>query len=176
MNSTSTFFFTADEHYGHANIIKYCNRPFTSVDEMDTEFIQRHNEMVGPKDVVIHAGDFTLSKKPFAENYLRQLNGTHIFLKGSHDYWLKKSATVIWERDIEGFYVVVCHFAMRVWPRSHYNSWQLYGHSHGKLPPIGKQWDIGDDNNDFYPVSFNKIREIMQNRPDNENFVGNRAT
>ena len=80
---------------------------------------------------------------------------------------------MIWERDIQGFYVVVCHFAMRVWPRSHYNSWQLYGHSHGKLPPIRKQWDIGVDNNDFYQVSFNKIREIMQDRPDNPNFVGN---
>ncbi|MGD8799649.1 MAG: hypothetical protein PVJ44_14050 [Desulfobacterales bacterium] len=175
MNSTSNFFFTADEHFGHANMIKYCNRPFTSVDEMDAGIIQRHNEIVGPKDVVIHAGDFTLSKKPFAENYIRQLNGTHIFLKGSHDYWMKKSATAIWEREMEGFYVVVCHFAMRVWPRSHYNSWQLYGHSHGKLTPIGKQWDIGVDNNDFYPVSFNKVREIMQNRPDNPNFVGNKA-
>ena len=49
MNSKPTFFFTADEHYGHANIIKYCNRPFTSVDNMDAEIIQRHNEMVGPK-------------------------------------------------------------------------------------------------------------------------------
>ena len=106
MNSTQKFFFTADEHYGHANIIRYCNRPFTSVDQMDAEIIRRHNEIVGPKDVVIHAGDFTLSKKPLAENYIRQLNGTHIFLKGSHDYWLKKSAAVIWEREIEGFYFV----------------------------------------------------------------------
>jgi hypothetical protein len=62
MNSTPTYFFTADEHYGHTNIIKFCNRSFTSVDEMDTEIIQRHNEMVGSKDVVIHAGDFSLSK------------------------------------------------------------------------------------------------------------------
>ena len=67
MKSTSNFLFTANEHYGHANIIRYCNRPFTSVDEMDTEIIQRHNEIVKPKDVVIHAGDFTLSKKPIAE-------------------------------------------------------------------------------------------------------------
>jgi calcineurin-like phosphoesterase family protein len=64
---------------------------------------------------------------------------------------------------------------MRVWPRSHDNSWQLYSHSHGKLPPVGNQWDIGVDNNGFYPVSFNKIREIMRDRPDNPNFVGNKA-
>ena len=71
MNSSPTYFFTADEHYGHANIIKYCNRPFASADEMDTKIIQCHNEIVGSKDVVIHAGDFTLSKKPFAENYIK---------------------------------------------------------------------------------------------------------
>jgi calcineurin-like phosphoesterase family protein len=116
MNTTTSFFFTADEHYGHANIIKYCDRPFVSVEEMDSEIIKRHNELVGSQDVVIHAGEFTLAKKPIAENYIKRLNGTHIFLKGSHDYWLKKSAAMIWEREIQGFYVVVCHFAMRLWP------------------------------------------------------------
>ena len=69
MNSTLPFFFTTDEHYGHTNIIKFCDRPFASVEEMDAEIIQRHNELIGSKDVVIHAGDFTLAKKPFAENY-----------------------------------------------------------------------------------------------------------
>jgi calcineurin-like phosphoesterase family protein len=72
MNTAPKFFFTADEHYGQANIIKYCDRPFASVEEMDSEIIKRHNELVGPKDVVIHAGDFTLAKKPFAGNYIQQ--------------------------------------------------------------------------------------------------------
>jgi len=63
MNSTPTYFFTADEHYGHEYIIKLCDRPFTSIDEMDAEIIRRHNEMVGSKDVVIHAGDFNHSKE-----------------------------------------------------------------------------------------------------------------
>lgn len=117
MNCTSTHFFTADEHFGHANIIKYYDRPFTTADEMDAEIVRRHIKVVRSKCVVIHAGDFTLSKKPYAENYIRQLNGAHIFLKGSQDYWLKKAAPVIWQRDIEGFYVVVCHYAMRVWPQ-----------------------------------------------------------
>jgi hypothetical protein len=57
------------------------------------------------------------------------LNGTNIFLKGSHDYWLKGTKFhEIWEGRIEKQYVVVCHYAMRTWARSHYNSWQLYGH------------------------------------------------
>jgi calcineurin-like phosphoesterase family protein len=72
---------------------------------------------------------------------------------------------------VEGQYVVACHYAMRVWPRSHYNSYLCYGHSHGQLAPQGKQWDVGVDNNDFYPVSFQKLKVIMENQPDNFNLV-----
>jgi calcineurin-like phosphoesterase family protein len=72
---------------------------------------------------------------------------------------------------IEKQLIIVDHYAMRRWSRSHYNSWQLFGHSHGKLEPSGKQWDIGVDNNNFYPVSFNQLKKIMKERPDNENLV-----
>lgn len=164
------YFFTSDEHYGHRNIIKYCNRPFESAQEMDAEIIKRHNEVVCQNDIVVHAGDFTLAKKRQAENYVSQLNGTHIFLSGSHDYWLGKNHPLqIWVQNIEGQIVVVCHYSMRNWPASHYNSWQLFGHSHSTLEPIGKQWDIGVDNNDFYPISFELLKEIMAQRPDNPN-------
>jgi len=166
------YFFTADEHYGHRNIIRYCKRPFDSVEEMNEELIRRHNEVVREKDEVVHAGDFTLGKNHHAREILSRLKGRHIFLRGSHDRWLKEPFTDIWERKIKGQYVVVCHYAMRVWPRSHYNSWQLFGHSHGMLEPVGKQWDVGVDNNDFYPVSFEQLVEIMATRPDNFNLVG----
>lgn len=166
------YFFTADEHYGHRNIIKYCNRPFDCVQDMDAEIIKRHNEVVTKTDVVVHAGDFTLAKKAQAEIYINQLNGIHIFLSGSHDYWLGKTHPLqIWECKIEDQIIVVCHYAMRTWAASHYNAWQLYGHSHGMLEPVGKQWDIGVDNNDFYPVSFEQLKMIMANRPDNFNKI-----
>ena len=169
----STYFFTADEHYGHANIIRYCNRPFKNVAEMDRELILRHNSVVADGDTVIHVGDFVVGKMDGSE-YVRQLKGTHVFLRGSHDHWLDETAHEIWEQVIDGVHVVACHYAMRVWPRSHYNSWQVHGHSHGNLEPIGKQWDVGVDNNDFYPVSFERLREIMRDRPDNPGLVGNR--
>ena len=78
--------------------------------------------------------------------------------RGSHDRWLDDSAHETWQETIDGQHVVVCHYAMRAWPRSHHNSWQLYGHSQGKLEPIGKQWGVGVDN-DFYPVSFERARD-----------------
>jgi calcineurin-like phosphoesterase family protein len=165
-------FFTADQHYGHVNIIKYSNRPFSSIGEHDQTLIDNHNEVVKPKDTVIHAGDFTLYKNPRAQNYVDQLNGKHIFISGSHDYWLGKNHPIqILERSFNRQHIVICHYCMRTWARSHYNSWHLYGHSHGRLPPIGKSWDIGVDNNFFYPISFEQVSEIMSIRPDNPNKI-----
>ena len=163
------YFFTADEHYDHENIIKYTNRPFNSKEEMNAEMIKRNNEVVCSNDTVVHAGDFTLRNRVFASSIIKQLNGNHIFLKGSHDYWLKdKRASSIWEKKIEDKYIVVCHYAMRTWPRAHYGSWQLYGHSHGTLDFLKNQYDIGVDHNNFYPVSFDKIKDLITFEMDKE--------
>jgi len=167
-----TYWFTADEHYGHAAIIKHCDRPFETVHEMNKVLTENHNAVVRPEDVVIHAGDFCwANSKKQAEKYIRHLNGSHIFLRGSHDKWMGKSAPMIWEKTIDGQFLVVCHYAMRTWRRSHYNSYQFYAHSHGRLEPIGKQWDIGVDNNNFYPLSFEQLKVIMDGRPDNPGYI-----
>ena len=163
-----TYFFTADEHYGHANIIKYCNRPFKNVKEMNQVLIERHNEIVEEGDTVIHAGDFTFRNPGL---YVDQLSGHHVFLRGSHDKWMDKSYHEIWEKTIEGQKIVVCHYPMRTWAASHYNSWQLHGHSHGQLKSQGKQLDIGVDSHDFYPVAFPRVKMLMENKEDNINLV-----
>lgn len=167
------YFFTADEHYYHRNIIQYCNRPFESVEEMNETLISNHNSMVGKNDTTIHVGDFTLIHNfKIVQELKNRLNGNHIFVKGSHDYWLPRNRSIqIWEKEIKGHYLVACHYCMRTWPKSHYNSWLLYAHSHGGLEPIGKSWDVGVDNNNFFPLSFDQIVEIMNNRPDNPNYL-----
>ena len=60
---------------------------------------------------------------------------------------------------------------MKTWAKSHYNSWQLFGHSHGELKGVGKQMDIGVDTHNFYPYSFNEIKRIMSKKEDNFNLV-----
>lgn len=170
-------FFTADQHYGHRNIIKYCNRPFSSVEEMNEVIIERHNEIVGIHDEVIHAGDFTLNKQQYAEKIIKRLNGRHVFIRGSHDKWMNGSYhEMIVLRRTDCPVIVVCHYAMLVWPKSHFNSWLLFGHSHGKLNNKieGKAYDVGVDNNDFYPISLEQIRKVMKSRPDNFNLVKGR--
>jgi calcineurin-like phosphoesterase family protein len=167
------YYFTSDEHYGHDNIRAYSNRPFDSVQEMDNELISRHNAIVKKNDTVIHAGDFSLIHNYIKvyDKYISKLNGKHIFLKGSHDYWLPENHITIYQKKIYNKYIVVCHYAMRVWARSHYNSYMLHGHSHGTLKPIGKQLDIGVDNNNYYPFSFKEIEEIMKKSDNNFNYI-----
>lgn len=168
------YFFTSDQHLGHAKIIQYCHRPFSNVEEMNSTIIERFNSVVGKNDTTVHAGDFCWAKnhKEAQEKYISKLNGNHIFIKGSHDHWLPDFAQYMWRKEINGVLIVVCHYSMRTWERSHYNSWHLYGHSHGRLEPFGKSMDIGVDPNNFYPLSFEQIREYMNNRPNNFNFVG----
>ena len=58
------YWFTADTHLGHQNIIKYCNRPFKTLDEMDTAIIRNWNERVDPDDTVLVLGDFCFRNSP----------------------------------------------------------------------------------------------------------------
>ena len=108
-----------------------------------------------------------------ADKIIERLKGTNIFLKGSHDNWLKDTPYLI-EKKVEGQFIVMCHYAMRDLAKSHHGSWQLNGHSHACLPPEGKQWDVGVDNNNFVPVSFAQIVKIMSTLPDNFNLVKDR--
>lgn len=86
-----TYWFTADTHFNHENIISYCNRPFKSVAHMDMEIIRRWNERVNTEDTVFHLGDFCFSRrisedtKKDADHYKDQLNGNIIVIKGNHD-------------------------------------------------------------------------------------------
>ena len=85
--------FTGCEHYSHAKIIKFCNRPFSSYEEMNRELILNSNANVDEEDVLYHLGDFCLygntktgnGESISSKDILSQLNGNHIFLEGNHD-------------------------------------------------------------------------------------------
>lgn len=167
--------FTADLHLGHENIIKYANRPFSCADDMDEELIYRWNELVRPTDVVYCLGDFTLKSRKHFNAYVERLSGTINFIPGGHDLWIggvvpKTDRYTIFppilslEYPREDDYpqvIVLCHYAMRVWDRSHYGSWHLYGHSHGKLPKLPFSVDVGVDAQNFYPVSLDDLKEYF---------------
>lgn len=89
--------FTSDHHFGHVNVIKYCDRPFESVEEMDEEMVDRWNSVVAEKDEVFYLGDFTLQGGGVADSYFRRLNGKITVLANlwHHDKrWLRDLAYV----------------------------------------------------------------------------------
>ena len=81
----SKLFLTADQHFGHANIIKYENRPFASIETMDTALIEKWNRVVGKTDTVIVAGDVSFYPKEKTAEIIRQLYGKKLLVKGNHD-------------------------------------------------------------------------------------------
>ena len=168
-------YFTADTHFSHANIIKYCNRPFSSVEEMNYTLINNWNSVVrSSKDIIYCLGDFSFKPQ---EIYKERLNGEIIFLRGDHDKWPKTTPDnylMILKGLADCPKITLCHWCLRTWAKSHFNSWHLYGHSHGKLPAIGKSMDVGVDCNNYFPVSLEQVKKYMETRPDNPNKIEDR--
>lgn len=168
------YWFTSDEHYNHSEMLQY-REGIDSVEKMNQSIIDNHNRVVKDSDTTIHGGDFTLVKDPaFAMEIIRQLNGQHIFIKGSHDYWIDRDPNVqadyMWEKtfkypDKKRYFISIGHYPMRSWRSSHYPcSWQLFGHHHGQLRPYGLQYDISADTNSLFPYSMDDIIKIMEPR------------
>lgn len=161
--------FTADCHFNHANIMKYCNRPFSSVEEMDETLIANWNARVQPSDDIYVLGDFCWHDP---SKYVKRLNGRIHLIVGNHDHEalgrrdLFKSVYFLHKIKVEGQPIVLCHYSMRTWDASHYGAWHLYGHTHSVLPPWGKSLDVGVDEFNYCPVSFNELKTIMATRPE----------
>ena len=80
-----TTFFTSDHHFGHANIIEYCRRPFASAEEMDAEMEARWRARVRPDDLVYHLGDFSFGPLDAIARRARALPGRKVLIVGNHD-------------------------------------------------------------------------------------------
>jgi calcineurin-like phosphoesterase family protein len=170
------YLITGDEHYFHQNkknpnkgIIHFCNRPYTHIDDMHHDLIQKHNQIATDKDITIHAGDTSFGTKAQTNDIIRQLNGNHIFIAGCHDRWLRKSASARWIKKVDGVIVHVEHYPLRSWFASYHGSINLHAHTHGRLiDPYPRQKDIGVDTNNFYPYILHDLIPALLKQP-NEN-------
>lgn len=170
-------FFTSDLHFGHANVIKYCNRPFKSASEMNEALINNWNSVVGPNDTVYILGDVFFCQPPEAIEILSRLNGRKHLVYGNHDKQIKSNRHVqqhfeaihpdLYEKKIEDHFVTMCHYPMMSWNKSFHGSFQLHGHIHGTQPLTGqiRRYDVGVDANNYCPVKWETIRDVLLTIP-----------
>lgn len=161
----------------------------TRAKEMTEAMIKIHNALVKPEDTVYHLGDFAFGGVTEITSLLRRLNGHYRFVWGNHDKAMHDFAAeqskhsdlqhkiefldTLAEICIEGHNIVLCHYPLYRWNRSHHLSWMLHGHCHYTLPESKKEGlpltmgailDVGVDGNQFKPYTFTEIKLIMQTK------------
>lgn len=148
-----TTWFTADTHFGHANIIKYCNRPFKSVDEMNEKLISNWNSIVQEGDTVYHLGDFSFRGY---YRYKNRLNGKIILLRGNHDD-IKQTSIQDMAVGLSGKLWYLSHIP----PLENRQKFCLCGHIHDKWKSkrIGNKYiiNVGVDVWQFRPINIQQI-------------------
>ena len=175
------FFFTADTHLGHTNILSQCRPQFGSVDQMDDAIIQSINKRMTRADTLYILGDFIFRSVQAPQAYLERLKPKKLLIEGNHDRdWLRKLTDEEKSRyflDITPQYTIkkngielhLCHFPQLAWKRSHFfgTSFSICGHIHNGrdslaaqlFPQITNQFNAGVDINGFAPVTFGELVE-----------------
>lgn len=160
-------YYTADSHFGHSNIIKFCNRPFAGTDEMDETLIKNWNEVVSEDDDVYHLGDIAFRNAKAIDQYLSRLNGRKHLIWGNHDSRQVKnnrawaSSQPYLEIKDKGRDVVLFHYPMRSWNKSFHGSYHLFGHVHGNMESYGRSTDAGVDCWGYKPVTLDELITAM---------------
>jgi len=131
-------FFTSDTHFGHENIIRYCNRPFRNAEEMNAELIRRWQKVVPHDAFVFHLGDFCLGSPALWNRILSSLPGRKFLILGNHDM---RSTSSSFTRQFEnvtqqmiirvgGQVIMLNHYPLLCYGGSYKDVWQLFGHVH----------------------------------------------
>lgn len=136
-------------------------------------------QVVKPGDTVYHLGDVAFSEE--SGSSIRKLPGRKYLIVGNHDHRWRKSFSqwgFSWSKDVfelrigggtrkGGHTLWLSHYAHRVWPKRHYGTLHLYGHSHGNLPFYPQSADVGVDAWNYYPVSLEEVAQYIKTNGEN---------
>lgn len=169
-------YLTSDTHFGHFNIIRYCNRPFSSVEEMDRVLIENINKTVPKTSTLYHLGDFAFyHDKEKVLDLFRQIscNDIHILL-GNHDKlsiiaYAKESLLpfgkkiTIHEAPVRAYGSVMFHYPIESWEHMNHGMYHFFGHTHGKLSrKMHRRLEVGVDLSytNLSPINLNDAKQI----------------
>ena len=174
-------YYISDLHFGHANVIKFDNRPFETVEEMDRVMIENWNARVRDEDHVYIVGDLIFRSGQAPEWYLKQLKGHKHLVIGNHDHrWMKNISEEKLEKyfdDVQPMMFIVdqgneihlCHFPIAEWAKFHRGAYHIYGHIHNRTDEayqFMKRYDnalnAAASINNYMPVTLQEL--VMNNR------------
>lgn len=155
-------YFTSDTHFGDSRVLRIDRRPFSTMAEHDAALIANWNAVVGQDDDVWHLGD-VIGPRDDCARLLTTLNGRKHLIVGNNDPetttgaagWSSVQAYA--EMVVDGRHLVLCHYAFRTWNRMSKMSIDLHGHSHGRMKPMPRQFDVGVDARDLRPVTLSQL-------------------
>ena len=158
-----SMWFIGDTHFNHANIIDYCNRPFSSVEEMDKVMIDNWNSVVQDSDIVYFLGDFVFGDY---RKYLSVLKGEVIFIKGNHDR--EKSKLLREQKTHDSLFISIegVNFELVHDPADRISTdrWLIYGHHHNNysvefpfFDSVGKKINVSVEMINYFPVNSRYI-------------------
>ena len=166
-------FYTGDLHFGHGNVIRYDNRPFKDVDEMDRMLIELWNGRVQKNDDIYIVGDFAHKSKRTEEWYLKQLKGRKHLIIGNHDEKILhddklmsyfESINNIVKICDEEKNICICHYPMAEWEGFYGGHYHIYGHIHNKkdgaykyMAQFENALNAGCMINNYMPVTFKEL-------------------
>lgn len=158
-------YFIADTHFKHANIIKYCNRPYKTTSEMNRDIIRKWNEVVKPDDLVYHLGDVSFRiKRHRLSKIINALNGEKILVSGNHDknttrFYLDAGFSKVYREPI----VLNNKFLLSHKPIADSNLFNVHGHTHNSFRESYLEYFstcVSLENIGYRPISLDKIEEL----------------
>lgn len=176
-------YYTSDLHFSHEAIIRLCNRPFTSADEMNRKIISNFCERLGKDDFLFILGDVSCYGQ-HPQDLIKQIPGHKILIKGNHDKSLIKDASfrhcftdivtneiVRDQVDDEDVKIFLSHYPMAEWDGFYKWIWHFYGHVHNSpsggaavMQLIPTAVNVGVDTNAFTPKT---AKELISDRRNN---------
>tara|TARA_R110000824_G_scaffold96509_3_gene231062 strand:+ start:170 stop:829 length:660 start_codon:yes stop_codon:yes gene_type:complete len=162
-------YFISDTHFGHKNVIRYCNRPFKTVTEMNETIVSRWNNIVSDGDRVFVIGDVFLMSPLDAKPIIESLNGYKILIAGNHDRSKKTMLAAGFDEYHKSYdystnkfeKVLLNHYPVPdIILRDGGYAFQIHGHIHS--PPIvrGLKINVAVDLIDFKPIDIDHILQL----------------
>lgn len=161
----------SDTHFGHANVIRYCNRPFADKYEMDGILIDNWNKRIKNGHDVYVLGDFSLYGKDRTTEICSQLNGNKFLVKGNHDshssvYYRDCGFKNVYEFPIilEGFWIL-SHEPLHIDSTAPF--FNIHGHIHNNIvyPENSlSHFCVSVEQTEYKPVDFEKVKNTVMMR------------